>query len=138
MRTTNHASGQVFHQIIIEFIAYSIVNISVTVQSIKESLSTSYSKCNFIKLNFQLRGVCFLFRILLSRRCLMCSEPLFIIKSFVDLFLYRLGRIWTVDRREFKINVVTIFLVTWSCNFFSFPIWTLDASIVQMDREISF
>ena len=32
------------------------------------------------------------------------------------LKLYRLGRIWTVGSREFKMNVVTIFLVTWSCN----------------------
>ena len=56
----------------------------------------------------------------------------------INHYTYRLGRIWTVGRREFKMNIVKIFLVTWSCKFFSFPIWTLDASIVQMDREISF
>ena len=35
----------------------------------------------------------------------------------LDFGLYRLGRIWTDGRREFKMNIVTIFLVTWSCNF---------------------
>ena len=30
---------------------------------------------------------------------------------------YRLGRIWTIGRREFKMKILTIILVTWSCDF---------------------
>lgn len=48
-------NGQILHQIKIEFIVHSNVDISDTVQSTTESLSTSYSKFNFSKFNFQLQ-----------------------------------------------------------------------------------